>query len=619
MAQPGAILAQGRDALAFFHSQVTNEVEGLEPGAGNYSARVTRTGQLVEFFSLHRLPDAGDVQSILLLLERESVPGLIETFDGFLFSDDVKLSDVSDEYLWSTVQGQAAAEVMTEVFAGSSEAWGELEAYSIRPLPEPAPPGSLAFCRSLTGDRGFVFAAPKPDDDEPSRLDERLAEVGRARGLLDLREPELSPVLEILRIEAGQVRVGPDTEGRKSILPETGLEQYAVSYTKGCYLGQEVIARVRTYGALPYGLRGLVFESDESGNDWKERRRVLERLPARGEDLVDLDGKAIGQIVSRTLSPLLEAPIAFAYLDKKNRTPGNELALRLGGETRRANVVLLPFYSAPDREERVQYLYDKAVRTFAQGREVEALEILESALCLDPSFSDGYEAVGVILGRSERFHEAIDIFRRLEELAPQEAMVNTNLSLYYMKIGDKTSAEEQAARAIQKSLVSGTSDPEAESRVAAEMTAQRIADAQRKRRMFEQVLEIDAEDGVALFGLGNALGVLGEPEGAASVYARASEADSDNSAIYLAQGKVLQELGRSGEAERVFRAGMEVASRKGDLMPLKEMEHRVLLLSGAHSPGTEPEDEPQLDRGPRPDSEPQLDEEPQLKREERAV
>ena len=67
-------------------------------------------------------------------------------------------------------------------------------------------------------------------------------------------------MLELLRIEAGIVRVGPDTRGRKRILPETGLEQHTVSYTKGCYLGQEVIARVRTYGALPFGLRGLVLE-----------------------------------------------------------------------------------------------------------------------------------------------------------------------------------------------------------------------------------------------------------------------------------------------------------------------------------------------------------------------
>ena len=60
----------------------------------------------------------------------------------------------------------------------------------------------------------------------------------------------------------------------------------------------------------------------------------------------------------------------------------------------------------------------------------------------------------------------------------------------------------------------------------------------------------------------------------------AQAVDAENSAIYLARGKALEYLDRSHEAEKVYRAGLEVASRKGDLMPLKEMEHRVLLLSG---------------------------------------
>jgi hypothetical protein len=66
-------------------------------------------------------------------------------------------------------------------------------------------------------------------------------------------------------------------------------------------------------------------------------------------------------------------------------------------------------------------------------------------------------------------------------------------------------------------------------------------------------------------------------------YARACAADPKNSAVYLARGKALEALEQLEQAEAVYREGMEVASRKGDLMPLKEMEHRVLLLSGASS------------------------------------
>jgi tetratricopeptide (TPR) repeat protein len=266
-------------------------------------------------------------------------------------------------------------------------------------------------------------------------------------------------------------------------------------------------------------------------------------------------------------------------LDKEHRTPGTELDIEVGDGAMTARVALLPFYSAPDRDERVAYLYDRAIRVFAQGAEEEALAILEDALQLDPGFSDAYEAIGVILGRSERFHEAIDIFKRLEELVPEAAMVNTNLSLYYMKIGDKTAAESEAAKAMQKSLAESTGIKVNSAELDAQLLEQERADAKRKLNMFSQVLEIDEEDSVALFGMGNALSVLEDWERAEECYAKASEFDPKNSAVYLARGKVLEALGASDRALDVFRAGMEVASRQGDLMPLKDMEHRVLLLS----------------------------------------
>ncbi len=565
IARPGAILAEGPDTARFLHSQVTNEVEALEVGEGNFSARVTRQGQLLHLFSLHRL----DAETYLLLLERDQVEPLIAAFDEFLFADDVKFSDVSHAYHWSTVQGDRAEGVLRSAgLTGGEEA---LRPFSIRRVADEG----VLIARSLGGDPGFILATPLASGSQT----EALASAAREAGFEPLEGDALEAIAEIHRIEAGQLQVGVDTRDRKCILPETGLEQQAVSYTKGCYLGQEVIARVRTYGALPFGLRGLVFDCAPQG-DWPAQARLLERLPPVGGELrVKGEAKAIGQIVSRTLSPVLGYPVAYAYLDKGHRTPGQTLDLELEDGVVAARIALLPFYSAPDRDERVAFLYDRAVRVFAEGREEEALGILEEALVLDPGFSDGYEAVGVILGRAERFHEAIDIFKRLEELAPSEPMVNTNLSLYYMKIGDKPTAEAHAAKAMQKSLAQGTGETLSDDEIDARQREQDLADAERKQKMFGQVLEIDPDDPVALFGMGNALATLERFEEAEAHYARAADADANNSAVYLARGKVLEELGRGSEAEGVYRAGMEVASRKGDLMPLKEMEHRALLLS----------------------------------------
>ncbi|RLB92358.1 MAG: hypothetical protein DRH76_11400 [Deltaproteobacteria bacterium] len=183
----------------------------------------------------------------------------------------------------------------------------------------------------------------------------------------------------------------------------------------------------------------------------------------------------------------------------------------------------------------------------------------------------------MILGRLAKYHEAIDIFRRLEEVAPAEPMVHTNLSLFYMKVGEKEEAERQLALATMKKFGVGV-DP----RQAAEMAAQERhtlhQEAERKKNMFAEVLAIDPDDALALMGMGQALDVLDETEAAADCLLHAIAQQTQNSALYASCGKVLEKLGRVTEAAAVLRAGIAVASRKGDLMPLTEMEHRLRLL-----------------------------------------
>jgi tetratricopeptide (TPR) repeat protein len=268
-----------------------------------------------------------------------------------------------------------------------------------------------------------------------------------------------------------------------------------------------------------------------------------------------------------------------------------ELVIEGRRGSQKAKVVLLPFYRSDGQSNEASSIYQHAVRIFADGQHERALALLERVLTIDPTFVDAYEAVGVILGRAERptfvdayeavgvilgraerFEEAIGIFERLEDLAPEEPMVNTNLSLYYMKLGDKTAAEDHAARAHRKSLAIGRAGEGVEEELTPE------ADAMRKREMFSKVLEIDPDDPIALFGLGNALSALGDWRQAEELYARAMTAQRNNSAIFLARGKALERLGRSNRALAVYRDGLEVASRRGDLSPLREMEARILLL-----------------------------------------
>jgi Flp pilus assembly protein TadD len=266
----------------------------------------------------------------------------------------------------------------------------------------------------------------------------------------------------------------------------------------------------------------------------------------------------------------------MAFLDRAHRTPGLSLTLDGPHGPWTATVALLPIYAAPDARGRVQALYDLAIRAYADGDADGAMVRLEAALCLDPTFGDAYEAIGVILGKAGRYHEAIDFFRRLEEVAPDEPMVNTNLSLYFMKIGDKQTAEDEGGKATLKGMARTRGKGAAQ--MDQEMEEGRRKDAVRKRDMFRRVLQIDEADAIALFGLGSACLVLGEAAEAAKHLGRAVEVDKNNSAVYVPLGKALEQLERVDEAVAAYRAGMEVASRKGDLMPLKEMEHRLLLL-----------------------------------------
>jgi folate-binding protein YgfZ len=572
MARPALLWAEGGDAARFLHSQLTSEVERLQPGEGGLTARVSRTGHLEHLASLHRhAPDR-----FALLAEHDRTPALRDALDAFLFADQVTLT-LADDVRWATVQGSLAPAVLEAALGppradhpGAADTWEALPEGACAGLSAPWPARAWVARRSLGGDAGFLIAWPAASPTEPLSDALALATGSVGGAVVDARG--FSEALEVLRVEAGFARIGPDTS-RRRLLPETGWEQAAVSYSKGCYLGQEVIARVRTYGSVPTLLRGLVIEGDAD-------------LPPVGADLTlaaaslpgEAPGKVIGSIASRAWSPVRGAPIALAYLDRGHRTPG--LTLRLEGPSGpwTAQVALLPFYSAPDAAARAQQRYDEAIRTFAAGDAAGALERLEATLALDPTFADAYEAIGVILGKDGRFHEAIDFFRRLEEVAPDEPMVNTNLSLYFMKLGDKETAEDESGKATLKTMARQRGKGGAA--VDQDLEASKRKDASRKRDMFQRVLAIDPDDGIALFGLGNALLTLGEAAAAAGHLRRAAEVDRNNSAVWAAYGRALERTGHAAEAVEVYRQGVEVASRKGDLMPLKEMEHRLLLLGG---------------------------------------
>jgi folate-binding protein YgfZ len=134
---------------------------------------------------------------------------------------------------------------------------------------------------------------------------------------------------EIARIEAGIPRFGADMD-ETNIPLESGLESRAISYSKGCYIGQEVINRIHSIGHVNRELRGLRLADD------------LTALPLRGDKLF-CEGKEIGFITSAVKSPALGANIALGYVRREAYEIGTTLTLRTAGRESAATIVALPF------------------------------------------------------------------------------------------------------------------------------------------------------------------------------------------------------------------------------------------------------------------------------------
>jgi folate-binding protein YgfZ len=135
--------------------------------------------------------------------------------------------------------------------------------------------------------------------------------------------------LETARIEAGIPRFGAEMDST-NLPPETGIESRAISYSKGCYIGQEIIARIRTYGQVAKALRGFRLRED------------LAALPAKG-DKIYLGNKEVGYLCSAVRSPALNANIALGYVRREHNEIGTELRVRTRTEEIQATIVEVPF------------------------------------------------------------------------------------------------------------------------------------------------------------------------------------------------------------------------------------------------------------------------------------
>jgi folate-binding protein YgfZ len=310
----GRLCATGADRARFLHGQVTNNVTGLKPGQGCYAALVTAKGKLESDLNIHCLSEE-------LLLDFE--PGLsarvLERLERFIVADDVQLVDVAPHYGLLGVFGPKAPEVV-ERLASAVRLPNEPLASAVV---QDASLGEIVVVNHSRGaGAGFdLFVQTAVLEAAATKLNAAANETsGSACGWR---------ALEMVRIEAGLPRFGVDMD-ESNLAPETGIEARAISYTKGCYIGQEVINKLRTFAHVNRTLRGLRLADD------------LKTLPSRGDKLFR-ENKEVGYVTSALASPKFRCNIALACVRRECNEPGTELVLRTSGGESTAVVVALPF------------------------------------------------------------------------------------------------------------------------------------------------------------------------------------------------------------------------------------------------------------------------------------
>lgn len=298
----GKLLLRGAGAIEFLNGQVTNDVTALERGQGQYAAFLTHKGKMLGDLRVLRT----DATSLWLDTERVALQALFDMIRRFKVGFDVELQKRTLEHGLLSLIGPRAREVAGA--AGLEEA---------RELPGSEHSNVTAIVDgietlAIVTDTGLDLVC---ESERTAELAERLEGAGAQRVTDD--------AAEVVRVESGRPRFGLDI-GEDTIPQEAGLNDRAVSFTKGCYVGQETVARLHWRGKPNRHLRGLELSA-----------------PAQTGAPLYSGERALGTLGTTVVSPR-RGPIALALV-RREAQPGD--TVEVGAEGTGARVVALPFAS----------------------------------------------------------------------------------------------------------------------------------------------------------------------------------------------------------------------------------------------------------------------------------
>lgn len=289
----GLVAVRGDDARDWLNRMLSNDVSGLEPEgpvSGVYALLLTTRGGIVA--DLHVM---ARLDGFWLETGREAVGAVLETLGKLVVADDVELEDRSGAFSRFALEGPAAPAVV-EGAVGRALALSPDGATEVRIADAPAVVAAFGW----SGLPAFQLFVPPADAE---RVESALLAAGAPVGLVRA-EPD---TLEGLRVEAGIPRLGAELD--RDVLPAEAHLDHAVSHTKGCYVGQEIVARVRTRGSVNHLLVGLSFGADVP--------------PAVGTQL-RMGERKVGEVTSVARSARLGA-IGLGFVRREHSEPGSPL------------------------------------------------------------------------------------------------------------------------------------------------------------------------------------------------------------------------------------------------------------------------------------------------------
>lgn len=498
------IKVTGLDRESFFQGQVTNDLTKISLHEGQLTARLNRTGKIQSYFFIAKLPDC-----LFLLCPKELTSSIKEDFEKFIIMDDVAL-EIQNSPLWlrfnPLLNKDSAPEIYFDINFYGLDARLVLEELS---------------------------TLPKTNEEE----------------------------LEEIRILNGWPKWGTDIDNN-NFINDSILNQIAISYKKGCFLGQETVSKIENNRGAAYYPMLLEIEKDEdlSANLKKDFYITFDNEERKAGTLLYQVGNKLQVSLFRDF-----------------RIIGRKLELKFENKMVLATVMDLPFYKNTSAFDIAQELYHRGIEIFQANDLNAAMDYMKKALVFNPELADAYEALGVMLGRIEKYEEAIEWMNKLQAVSPQSVMAHTNKSLFLMKQGKIEEAEAEKSLATVKSFAIFGQEAKMK-KLLAEEEKKKQEDILRRERMFLQVLEIDEEDAIALYGMADIYFQRKEFNSAIKNLEKVISVDPKYSTAYLMLGKAQEAIQDQKKAAETYQAGILVASKRGDMMPANEMQSRLNQL-----------------------------------------